>query len=64
MSDGNFNRALLPPGGYAAGVRAGEARMRTRALQAFTRWYAAAHPQASSPEREAAYLNFRKALLG
>lgn len=35
MSDGHFNRSLLPSGGnYAAGVRAGEARMRTRALRA------------------------------
>lgn len=35
MSDGNFNKSLLPAGGYASGVRAGEARMKSRAIQAF-----------------------------
>lgn len=32
MSDGNFNTKLLAPGGYASGVRAGEARMKQRAV--------------------------------
>lgn len=36
MSDGNFNTKLLAPGGYASGVRAGEARMKQRALKIFT----------------------------
>lgn len=35
MSDGNFNTKLLAPGGFASGVRAGEARMKQRALNAF-----------------------------
>lgn len=35
MSDGNFNTKLLAPGGYASGVRAGEARMKQRALKTF-----------------------------
>lgn len=35
MSDGNFNTKLLAPGGYASGVRAGEARMKQRALKLF-----------------------------
>lgn len=33
MSDGNFNTKLLAPGGYASGVRAGEARMKQLALK-------------------------------
>lgn len=33
MSDGNFNTKLLAPGGYASGVRAGEARMKQRAIK-------------------------------
>lgn len=33
MSDGNFNTKLLSPGGYASGVRAGEARMKLRAFK-------------------------------
>lgn len=35
MSDGNFNTKLLAPGGFAGGVRTGEARMRQKALTAF-----------------------------
>ena len=35
MSDGNFNRALLPKNELAAGIRAGKAQMRTKAEQAF-----------------------------
>ncbi len=35
MSDGNYNRNLLPYNNYQSGVRAGEARMRTLALNAF-----------------------------
>lgn len=33
MSDGNFNTKLLAPGGYASGVRAGEARMKRNAIK-------------------------------
>lgn len=33
MADGNFNTKILPPGGFASGVRAGEARMKQRALK-------------------------------
>jgi len=35
MSDGNFNRALLPKNELTAGIRAGKAQMRTKAAQAF-----------------------------
>lgn len=35
MADGNFNTKILAPGGYASGVRAGEARMKQRALALF-----------------------------
>lgn len=37
MSDGNYNRNLLPYHDYRSGVRAGRAAMRTLALQAFAR---------------------------
>lgn len=36
MSDGNFNRALLPKNELSAGIRVGKAQMRTKAEQAFT----------------------------
>ncbi|MCF0235351.1 MAG: hypothetical protein HUK09_01305 [Bacteroidaceae bacterium] len=35
MSDGNFNRSLLPNKDYSSGLRAGEARMKVKALNAF-----------------------------
>ncbi len=34
MSDGNFNRALLPKNELSAGIRAGKAQMRTKANEA------------------------------
>lgn len=37
MSDGNFNRALLPKGELSAGIREGKAQMRTKAQRAFAK---------------------------
>lgn len=34
MSDGNFNRALLPKNELSAGIRVGKAQMRTKANEA------------------------------
>lgn len=38
MSDGNYNRNLLPYRQYASGLRAGKAQMHTLALKAFETW--------------------------
>ena len=38
MSDGNYNRNLLPYKPYESGLRAGRAQMREKALKAFTAW--------------------------
>lgn len=35
MSDGNFNRQLLPKTELSSGLRAGKAQMRAKALDAF-----------------------------
>lgn len=35
MSDGNFNRQLLPKTEFSSGLRAGKAQMRQKAEQAF-----------------------------
>lgn len=35
MADGNFNTKILPPGGFASGLRTGEARMKQRAQKSF-----------------------------
>ena len=37
MSDGNFNRQLLPKTELSSGLRAGKAQMRVRAEQAFAK---------------------------
>lgn len=61
MSDGNFNTKLLAPGGFASGVRAGEARMKQRALQAFKDWMATADER-SDEDKRLAYEAFKSRL--
>ena len=38
MSDGNYNRNLLPYRQYQSGLKAGHGQMRTLAVRAFTTW--------------------------
>ena len=47
MSDGNFNRALLPHTPYASGLKAGKAMARMKAVEAFVLWLRERHPDAS-----------------
>ena len=35
MSDGNFNRSLLPKGELSTGIKVGKAQMRIKAVEAF-----------------------------
>ena len=35
MSDGNFNRALLPQTPYASGIKMGRQQMKAKAAEAF-----------------------------
>ena len=51
MSDGNFNRALLPHGGYASGVRAGQAAERKRAVEVLSRLLEERFPALAEEER-------------
>ena len=53
MSDGNFNRALLPHTPYASGLKAGKAMARMRAIEAFTEWLKTALPALSDVEAKA-----------
>ena len=39
MSDGNFNRALLPHTPYASGLKVGKAMMKMQAIKAFAEWF-------------------------
>ena len=52
MSDGNFNRALLPKGELSAGLRAGRAQMRVRAEAALRSLLSEQFPQLSEIECE------------
>ena len=52
MSDGNFNRALLPPTPYASGLKAGKAQERVRAGEAFKAWLTDYQPALSEDEVE------------
>lgn len=62
MSDGNFNRTLLPRHDYQSGVRAGRAAMRSRAVAAFTQLLRQTHPDAPTDHLQAEIARF-KALL-
>lgn len=51
MSDGNFNRALLPHTPYASGLKAGKAMARMWAMEAFEEWLQTERPEQSDEER-------------
>lgn len=52
MSDGNFNRQLLPKNELSAGLRAGKAQMRSRAEAALRQVLEECLPAADEAERE------------
>jgi hypothetical protein len=62
MSDGNFNRQLLPKNELSAGLRAGKAQMRTRAEQAFAEVIKEAFPTLSDEERNRLHDRFMQKL--
>ena len=62
MSDGNFNRALLPHTPYASGMKTGRAIARMKALEAFAEWLQTEQPSLPDDEREAKAEAFRKLL--
>ena len=62
MSDGNFNRQLLPKNELSAGLRAGKAQMRTRAEQAFDEIIKEAFPTLSDEERNRLHERFMQKL--
>ncbi|MBR1790479.1 MAG: hypothetical protein IJ754_01800 [Bacteroidaceae bacterium] len=63
MSDGNFNRALLPHTPYASGLKAGKSMMKMKAIEAFARWIEERYPELSAEQRHEQQEEFRK-LLG
>ncbi len=52
MSDGNFNRALLPSTPYASGVKMGKQQMRAKAIAALTETLANLMPELSEARRK------------
>lgn len=62
MSDGNFNRSLIPQNSYASGVRAGRAQMNKSAIIAFEQWYDEQFPAITASERHLALMRFRELL--
>ncbi len=53
MSDGNFNRALLPHTPYASGMKAGKSIARVRAVETFVQWLRAEQPSITQEEVKA-----------
>lgn len=64
MSDGNFNRALLPKNELSAGIRAGKAQMRTKAEQAFLETIDHFLPNLSSEKKQEMKEDFMNHLRG
>lgn len=62
MSDGNYNKNLLPYHNYQSGVRAGRAAMKTLAVRAFLNWLEAQYPEKSECERIKAVADFKSFL--
>lgn len=62
MSDGNFNRALLPKNDLSAGLRAGKAQMRAKAEQAFKDILDTYFPDITDEQKSAALSDFRQRL--
>ena len=62
MSDGNFNRALLPKHELSAGIRAGKAQMRTRAEQAFIKTVSELLPHLTSEQQQVLHDRFMQHL--
>lgn len=61
MSDGNFNRNLLPYTPYQSGLKAGKSMARMKALEAF-RIYLAEKGELSPEEQEKECMEFKKLL--
>ena len=51
MSDGNFNRQLLPPNSYRSGLQVGRQQMRQKALDALSEILASSSLNQEEKER-------------
>ena len=62
MSDGNFNRALLPSTPYRSGVRMGQQQAKTKAIETLRLALEQAEPSLSSEQKDAILKCFEKEL--
>ena len=62
MSDGNFNRSLLPHNSFRDGMNAGKAQTRMKAMEAFSQFLQQHHNEWTDAERESAKEDFRQHL--
>ena len=62
MSDGNFNRNLLPYKNYQSGLRAGKAQMKIRAIATMKQCLADLETTVSEEQRKEVLDNFIKEL--
>jgi hypothetical protein len=63
MSDGHFNRCILPHEPFGDGIRAGRAQMKMKALEAFRHFLDTQHPEWNDEQKNTAIDSFRKELL-
>ncbi|MBR1498970.1 MAG: hypothetical protein IJ615_05000 [Bacteroidaceae bacterium] len=61
MSDGNFNRALLPSTPYRSGVRMGQQQAKTKAEEALRKALDEAIPPLSAEQKQSVKERFTKA---
>ena len=59
MSDGNFNRSLLPHTPYHSGLQAGKAMARMQAIETFKCYLATLHPDFTEEERKSSRKCYR-----
>lgn len=64
MSDGNFNRSLLPHTPYHSGLQAGKAMARMQALEAFKLYLMQLNPQYTEEEIKRQTKLFKDILSG
>jgi len=62
MSDGNFNRALLPSTPYRSGVKMGQQQMKSKATKALRLALEQAQPPLSQEQKEAIANSFEREL--
>lgn len=62
MSDGNFNRSLLPHTPYHSGLQTGKSMARMQAIEAFKQYLHTVHPNLTKEEQKEQTDLFKKIL--